>query len=116
MCMYVAIAKPKLCALAMLVFPILLCAQTGQIHVEVKDPSGASMAASGKLQTPKSTFSFQTDPRGNYTVSDLPPGRYRLEVSKAGFVTQSLSIDLAAGTSVSRILTLPLSSQSSSVE
>jgi outer membrane receptor protein involved in Fe transport len=114
--MNVAMPKPKVCALAIVLFPILLRAQTGQIHLEVKDPSGAPMAASGKLQTPTSTLSFQTDPQGGYTVSTLPPGRYRLEVSKAGFVTQSVSIDLTAGASVSRILTLPLSSQSSRVE
>jgi outer membrane receptor protein involved in Fe transport len=114
--MCVALLKRKLSFLAMLLYPILLAAQTGQIRLEVKDPSGATMAATGKLQTSKATISFQTDPQGTYLFSNLPQGRYRLEVSKTGFVTQSVSIELTTGISVSRILTLPLATQASSVE
>jgi outer membrane receptor protein involved in Fe transport len=102
--------------LSMLLCPVWLWGQTGQIHLEVKDPSGAAMAASGKLQTSKATLGFQTDPQGTYLFSNLPPGRYRLEVSKAGFVTQSVSIELTTGVSVSRVLTLPLATQASRVE
>ena len=51
---------------------------TGEIRVEIKDPSGAAMQAAGKL----GTRSFETDAQGVFTFSNLAPGRYRLEVSK----------------------------------
>ncbi len=80
--------------------PILLQGQnaTGQINVAVKDPSGAAVEASGKLiGSAGGDRTFQTDAQGTYTFSNLPAGRYRLEVSKNGFATQSISIDVPIG-------------------
>src|ERR1700727_593182 len=84
------------CVLAMV--PAILRAQapSGEIRVEVKDPSGAPVEAAGRIEsiTTKSTISFLTDPKGAYTIAHLPYGRYRLEVSKNGFATQSTVVDL----------------------
>ncbi len=92
--------------------------QAGEIRLEVKDPSGAAMEVSGRLQKLGGGVgrSFQTDARGTYTFSDLPRGRYRLEVTKSGFATQSTLIDVQSGTPVSRTVTMILGSQSSRVE
>src|SRR5665213_415790 len=84
----------------------------GEIRVEVKDPSGAGMQAAGKL----GTRSFETDAQGVYTFSNLAPGRYRLEVSKDGFVPQSVAIDLAAGAAVTRTPTMALAAQASRID
>jgi len=85
---------------------------SGEIRVEIKDPSGAAMQAAGRL----GTRSFETDAQGVYTFSNLAAGRYRLEVSKEGFVPQSVVIDVAAGTSISRTLTMALASQASRID
>jgi outer membrane receptor protein involved in Fe transport len=90
----------------------------GEIRVQVKDPSGAPMEASGKLESvaPGVRRTFQTDPQGSFTLGNLPYGRYRLEVSKAGFVTQSAMIDIGSTAPVSRTVTMALASQTSKVD
>jgi outer membrane receptor protein involved in Fe transport len=91
---------------------------TGEIRLAVKDPSGAAMSASGTLQSlaggPQRRF--QADAQGTYTFSALPYGRYRLEVSAAGFATQSALIDVRSGTPISRIVTMAIGAQSSTVD
>src|SRR5271154_7121127 len=91
-----------LCAAAMLLCPVLLQGQapSGQINLDVKDPSGAALQVAGKVVAGPagSNRSFQTDAQGQSTLSNLPFGRYRLEVSKDGFATQSVVIDVQSGT------------------
>src|SRR5580658_7432951 len=90
----------------------------GEIRVQVKDPSGAPMEASGKLESvaPGVRRTFQTDAQGTYTLGNLPYGRYRLEISKTGFGAQSVLIEVKSATPISRTLTLALSSQTSKVD
>src|SRR5215210_7377897 len=73
---------------------------TGEIKLEVRDPSGQAIEVSGKLQNllTQVVFSFQTDARGKYIFSNLSYGRYRLEISKSGFATQSTVIDVQSAT------------------
>src|ERR1700689_1556850 len=63
----------------------------GEIRLQVKDPSGAPMQAAGRLENIAGGVArdFQTDPQGNVVLGNLPFGRYRLQVSKSGFTTQS---------------------------
>jgi outer membrane receptor protein involved in Fe transport len=90
---------------------------SAQIRIDVKDPSGAPVAASGRLQSSGgSAQSFDTNSSGSYTFSNVGPGHYRLDVSKTGFATQSLPIDVSAGVNINRIVTLELSAQASKVE
>ncbi len=104
------------CALAML----LLAASAirgqipmGEVHVQVKDSSGAPMKASGKLESDALGVerSFQTSEQGTCTLSNLPKGRYRLEILQTGFTTQSLLINVPSGKSVSRVITMLPASQ-----
>jgi outer membrane receptor protein involved in Fe transport len=90
----------------------------GEIRIQVKDPSGAAMEASGKLESaaPGGQRSFQTDAEGTVTFGNLSYGRYRLEISKAGFVTQSVQIDVQSATPVSRTVTMALVVQVSKVD
>lgn len=92
--------------------------QAGQIRLEVRDPSGAAIEAAGTLrdQDTRAEQSFTTNAQGNYTFSNLPYGRYKLEVSKTGFATQTALIDVQSGTPVSRVLTLAIGAQSSAVK
>ena len=59
---------------------------------------------------------FQTDTQGTYTFQNLPFGRYRLQVSKAGFATESVLIDLETTLSVSRTITMALGTLTSKVD
>jgi outer membrane receptor protein involved in Fe transport len=108
-----------LCTVVALVWSGLLSAQApaGQIRLAVKDPSGAAVVATGKLKNVASgeERSFQTDLQGVYIFSGLPFGRYRLEISSAGFATQSLSIDLESS-AVTRAVTMALASLEAKVE
>jgi hypothetical protein len=96
------------CACLTLFTPLLLKAQnSAQIRIDVKDPSGAAVTASGILRTPGgSSLAFETDSSGSYTFTNLGAGRYRLGVSKTGFATQSLPIEVTAGVNVSRTIML----------
>ncbi len=91
---------------------------TGEIRLSVKDPSANAMEASGRLQSlgAKVDRLFQTDPQGSYTFQDLPYGRYRLEVSRSGFATQSVLIDVRSPAPVSRTITLALAAQASRID
>src|SRR6516164_7017137 len=77
-------------------------AASGEIHLKVKDPSGADMQASGELENLAngSMRSFKTDSEGNYIFGALPFARYRLEITREGFATQSLLIDVQSATTV----------------
>jgi outer membrane receptor protein involved in Fe transport len=101
-----------------LLFPLFVSAQApaGSIHIEVKDSSGAAIEVSGVLTGRGVNRSFETDPQGSYTFSDLASGHYRLDVSKIGFATQSVAIDLAQSASVSRTLTMTLAAQATSID
>jgi outer membrane cobalamin receptor len=97
--------------------PLLAGQASGQLHIDVKDPSGAAVAASGNLtNTGTGVVSrFETDPQGGYTFSSLPAGRYRLEVSKPGFATQSTTLQVG-NTPAARTITLALATQVSRID
>src|ERR1035441_1421440 len=108
-----------LSAVAAFLCPIFLHSQTpgGQIRIDVKDPSGAPIAATGRLTGPGGTDqTFQTDAGGVYAFTGLPLGRYRLPITKPGFATQSLARYLASDAVVSRTIMLELAAQTTRVE
>ena len=101
--------------------PALLLAQSTQSTIlgTVKDASGAVIPSAQVVitDTDKGTSAnYITDANGNYQAQDLPPGRYKLEVTKADFQTklieglaltarQELRIDvnLAVGATVQEV-------------
>ena len=92
-------------------------APTGEIRLTVKDPSGAAAQASGTLSGPTAPKrSYQTDPQGNYDFTGLPYGRYQLEVTRYGFVSQTLPVNVDSGTPVSRTVALALAAGASRVD
>src|ERR1700730_16891661 len=92
--------------------------QPGEIRVEVKDASGAVMQASGKIENTATgvVLSFQTDAQGLYRIEGLAAGAYRVEISRRGFASQTMSIEVAPGASVSQAVTLAVSAAASSVD
>lgn len=91
-----------LCAVGLVCSLLRAQFPAGEIRLSVQDSSGAAMQAAGKL----GTQSFQTDAQGHYTFTNVPYGRYRLEVSQAGFATQAAAIDVQSATPILRTITL----------
>jgi outer membrane receptor protein involved in Fe transport len=110
--------------LALSALALALCAPSwgqkggAELHVDVKDPSGAAAAATGKLENLSTgeNRSFETDAQGTTTISGLADGRYRLEVSKVGFATQSELVDVKSGSPLSRAITLALAPQAAKID
>ncbi|HVW78279.1 MAG TPA: TonB-dependent receptor [Alloacidobacterium sp.] len=88
---------------------------TGEIQLQVKDPSGASLSASGKITGPHINRSFQTDARGKISFRNLAFGRYQLQVSSVGFASRELEIDVYSASPVSQDVTLLIQATPTSV-
>ena len=74
------------------------CAQhlRGELHLDVRDPKGASVPARGELLSEGNAFrrSFQILNDGHYVLQDLPFGVYRLNLSAEGFAAWSDVVDV----------------------
>src|ERR1700681_1542489 len=90
----------------------------GSLRLEVKDPSGAPMEASGRLENRATGLDrrFQTDARGVATLDGLAYGLYRVEISKSGFATQSIPIEVRSAAPVSRAVTMAIGTAAYAVE
>ena len=99
--------------------PVLLFGQaaTGDLKVDVKDSSGAAVSAKGVAVSIDSGVSraFETDSQGSYMLSALPYGRYRIQISKQGFSSASVVVDLQSS-NASQSVTLSVGSQQFSVD
>ena len=75
---------------ALLAFPLLAQSPNGTINGLVLDPSNKAVAGAEILVINDATgvkYSSKTNNDGIYVAPNLPPGPYRLQVSKAGFKT-----------------------------
>jgi outer membrane receptor protein involved in Fe transport len=103
----------KLLSLA-LAITFFLQAQTpaGELRIQVNDPSGAPMEASGHLRNNATGAdrAFETDGQGFYAFTGVPPGAYKLEIARAGFITQTLSLDLKSDKPLLRTVKMALAS------
>ena len=79
-------------------------------------PESACKPPASSLALLEEIVISETDAQGAYTFSNLPTGRYRLEVGKEGFATQSVLVDVRSGASVSRTLTLALAAQAARID
>ena len=93
-------------------------APQGEIQLLVKDSSGAPMRASGRLESTagRLTRDFQTDAQGKIVLEKLPFGQYRLQISKSGFTTQSIAIDIQSTTPVTRSISMEIGAQRAKVD
>jgi TonB family protein len=76
----------------------------------VYDASGGIVAGAKVMldgQEPQH-FEAETNPDGKFELTAIPPGRYTLSVSLAGFKTFQESLDLQASSAWSRVITLQL--------
>ena len=89
---------------------------TGEIRLEVKDPTNAAVQASGQLRGSKQDRQFETDAQGLAKIAPLPYGRYRLDISKTGFATQIIELEVTSATPVSKVITLALARSRSTID
>jgi outer membrane receptor protein involved in Fe transport len=91
---------------------------TGEVRIAVKDPAGAAVVASGRLENVSAGTAqrFETDAQGAHTFSGLPLGRYRLDVTAPGFAAQSTAIDIRGASPLTRTIHLGLSAQAFRVD
>ena len=66
----------------------------GEIQLQVNDPRGFPLQANGHLYGPGVDRTFQTDPHGAFSFDALMFGRYRLEISRYGFASTTLTIEV----------------------
>lgn len=79
---------------------------SGEIALEVKDPTGAALQAQGMLTGPHIRRSFQTDRTGAVAFSNLPFGTYEIVLSSQDFVSKRLSVEVSSSATVTRVITL----------
>ncbi len=87
---------------------------TGEIQLQIKDSTGTAMEAAGRIESLATGVetSFHTDSSGKYTFQHLAPGRYRLEIERAGFASLDEVVDVPSATPVERNLTMVPGNQS----
>jgi outer membrane receptor protein involved in Fe transport len=112
--------RPVSPLVALLFFFAIVHAQPpqGEIRLQVKDPSGAPMQASGRIESLQAGVArdFRTDPQGNVTLGNLPLGRYRVQVSKSGFTTQTMIIAVESAAAITRVVNMEIGAQAASVD
>jgi hypothetical protein len=81
---------------------------TGELRLLVKDAAGAALPAHVELvsQATNTHQSVDLPSEGRYSFRALPPGAYRLTVSRAGFAPFNETIELRSAAPLSREITL----------
>lgn len=87
----------------------------GEIRLQVKDPSGADLRATGSLSGPHVLQQFVTDNQGSRTFSNLAFGRYQLQLFRTGFATRNVTVEVRSSEPSDQQIILSLSSIHSSV-
>jgi outer membrane receptor protein involved in Fe transport len=93
----------------------ILASPTGEIDLQVNDPSGAGLQAGGTLVGPHTTRSFQTDASGAVSLSSLAFGRYQLRITSRGFAPRMLTVDVNSPSPLSREITLLVQSATTDI-
>ncbi|MBL8175849.1 MAG: TonB-dependent receptor [Bryobacterales bacterium] len=86
-------------------------ARAGELRLEVKDSSGAAVAAGGWIENlaTGARRSIRAGRNGTAAIADLDPGSYRLRISRSGFVPYE-EILVIAGSPLTREVRLSIGS------
>jgi outer membrane receptor protein involved in Fe transport len=88
---------------------------TGKIDIQVNDPSGTPLSASGILTGPHTTRTFQTDATGAISLTGLAFGTYQIQISSRGFASRVLTLDVNSASPVSRQITLSVQTATTNI-
>ena len=113
-----AIAHRLFAAFLFFLSALFAQAPQGEIHLQVKDPSGAPMEAAGKLENLGAGIArdFQTDPQGMVVLGNLPFARYRVQISKSGFTTQSITVNVQSTAAITRVVSMEIGAVAATVD
>ena len=91
---------------------------TGELRLEIIDPSGQGVAATGTLvgQATQSRYEFSTDAAGRRVVSRLAFGRYHLTVQAPGFLPYSGLVEIRSESPVRARIPLALAAVETTIE
>ena len=95
--------------------PLVAQVNSGELRLQVNDPTGAVLKAGGRIVGPGADRTFQTDAQGAASFSGLKFGLYRVEISRTGFATRILTVNVNSATPVSQQVTLLVQGVSTSV-
>src|ERR1700761_7516939 len=79
---------------------------SGEIRLQVNNPSGAGVRASGSVTGPGTKRNFQTNARGAFSLGGLSFGIYQIQISSSGFATRLIEINVASASPVFQEITL----------
>jgi hypothetical protein len=108
--------------LALLFFVGVLTADAqrvrGELHIEVRDPQGATLAADAELSSEAIQFrrTFVIGSDGRYVVQGLVFGRYRLSLRAKGFAQWTDVVEVRSEVPVHLPVTMALATVSTEVE
>ena len=90
---HILVTLAFLCSLAI---PAAAQRDRGELQIEVRDPQGASLSASGELVSQGNQFhlSFEIGDDGRYAAQDLAFGVYRVSISRSGFVPTAQLVEI----------------------
>jgi hypothetical protein len=85
-----------LSCVGLLALPARAQRDRGELQIEVRDPQGATLGASGELVSEGNQFhlNFTVGDDGRYAAQDLAFGVYRVSVSHSGFVTEARLVEI----------------------
>src|ERR1035437_6880515 len=81
---------------------------SGEIRLQVKDASDASIEAFGSIQGLATGVhrEFLTDDKGLHTFTALPFGVYRIEVQREGFAPKTVRVEVRSEAPITQAVTL----------
>ncbi len=102
--------------LAVLILSLFASAQgtNGEIQLKVTDPSGAAVRFAGVSVV--GIRRFETDAMGQLSILGLRAGTYRMEISKTGFETEALMLEVQPAGRVERNVTLQIGRARTSIQ
>lgn len=81
----------------LLVIPIGMHAQKGNIKGVVKSENGGEALVGATITIPGATFGANTDEKGNYEINSLSAGTYEVVASFLGYTMMSKKVEVKAG-------------------
>jgi hypothetical protein len=91
---------------------------SGELRLQVTDPTGAALRASGTImsQTAGVDRSFETDESGRSIFRALPPGRYELSLRSSGFSAKTVTIEVQSQLPTEQTISLEVTPLNTTVE